>query len=201
MSLVDYLFLQTLFPSTIRPTGLQILRKYLGRVLLHHHSLDRARVSGGATGAVPTAAAVLSALGALDLDRRILRLQFRVARRGRGRAAAVLEPRCGEVAHGLVVKFVVVVDGGVLGVIVGVGIGAAAAGGDALEVVVGGEGAVAGVGGEGGGRERRRVVVGGGQLALMDRGGGGGGGGVRGGRRLGGPGTVRRGEVGGVAVH
>lgn len=93
MSLVDYLFLQTLFPSTIRPTGLQILRKYLGRVLLHHHSLDRARVSGGATGAVPTAAAVLSALGALDLDSRILRLQFRVARRGRRRAAAVLEPR------------------------------------------------------------------------------------------------------------
>ena len=197
----SYLFLQTLFPGTVSPTRLQIIRKYLARVLLHHNAGHGSRGSDSSYGAGVLGAPV----GVLDLDGDgvfdgVFGLELGVAL-SRGTGTGAVEPGGGEVAHGgvVVVVVLVVVDDGVLGV-VGVGVGVGAAGGDALEVVVGGEGAVAGVGGEGGRGKWRRVALRR-ELALVDGGGGGGGGGVRGGRGLRAPGTEGSRSVRGVRVH
>lgn len=178
------LFLETLFPGSVSPTRLQIISKNLSRVLLNHNPGDRSRGSGGTSSDY----GVFGAVRILNFDGGVFGLELGVA----GSGGRVAEPGGGEGAHGgvvvvvVVVVVLVVVDDGVLGFGVGVGVGAA--GGDALEVVVGGEGTVAGVGGEGGGGEGRRVVLGH-ELALVDGRGGGGGGGVRGRGGLGTAGT------------
>lgn len=183
------LFLETLFPGSVSPTRLQIISKNLSRVLLNHNPGDRSRGSGGTSSDY----GVFGAVRILNFDGGDFGLELGVA----GSGGRVAEPGGGEGPNGgvvvVAVVVLVVVDDGVLGVIVGVGVGAA--GGDALEVVVGGEGAVAGVGGEGGRREGRRVVLRR-ELALVDGGGGGGGGGVGGRRGLGAAGTEGSSAVG-----
>lgn len=85
-----------------------------------------------------------------------------------GGKVVVVEPNISEGAHGevmIVVEVILVVidDGILLGIVIGVD----AADEDALNIVNGGEGTIVGVGEERGGWEGRGVVVGGGELRLV----------------------------------
>ncbi|KAF7804694.1 uncharacterized protein G2W53_043805 [Senna tora] len=104
-------------------------------------------------------------------------------------AGGVVKPSGVEGAHRGVVAVIL------LGIVVGVGV--STANGNALEVIIGGQSAVARIGGEGRGREGRGVVFRR-HLALVEGGGSGGRSGVRRRRRLGDTGTNGSGSV---SVH
>jgi len=182
-----YLLLETLFPSCVSPTRLQIISKNLSRVLLNHNARDGSNGLGGTGSGV---CGVFCPVGVLNLDGGVIRLELCIA----GSGGRITESGGSEGAHGgvVVVVVLVIVDDCILGVVVWVGVDAS--GGDTLQVVIGCEGAVAGVGGEGGGREGRHVLLGH-ALALVDGGCGGSWGGVGRRRGLGTAGTKRSSAV------